>query len=46
MKDYIEEQTLLAYQDFIQAIKNDELEKAVKLQQIINELKQQLESIK
>ena len=43
MKDYIEEQTLLAYQDFIQAIKDDKLEKAVKLQQIINELKEQLD---
>ena len=42
MKDYIEEQVLLAYKDFIEAIKNDELEKAVQLQKIIDDLKKQL----
>ena len=45
MQQLIEQQILETYQSMIECIKRDELEQASKLQQIINELKQQQEVI-
>ena len=43
MKQLIEQEILKTYDSMILAIANDDLINASKLQQIINELKQQLE---
>lgn len=45
MQQLIEQQILEAYESMIECIKSDKLDMASKYQQIINELKQQLESI-
>ena len=45
MQEWIEQQIIDTYRSMTQAIANDDLESASKLQQIIEELKQQLKSI-
>ncbi len=45
MREWIEQQIIETYRSMTQAIANDDLENASKLQQVINELKQQLKSI-
>ena len=46
MQEWIEQQILETYELMIECIKSDELEQASKLQQVINELKQQLQAIR